>query len=611
MYILHTFNLMKRFLPHILITVVILSAIFGPLGARLAFAAESESGLLDKIIGIGNITSSVFKKIVAWIGYLILILISKILALAGALLDFSIDYSINKFANASKAIVDTGWTICRDIANLFFIFVLLYIAIATILQLSGYGMKQLLARVIIIALLVNFSLMITGFIIDISNILALEFWNKINVTDKATGEKISPSEAITSAFEPQSIFDIESKGKGEEPPVFKGQDSDGEVTLVNIFIITIMGSIFFLVLAFVFLSAAIFFVLRTVVLWILMILAPLAFLAMALPATKQYASQWWKKLFDQSFFAPAYLFLLYLVISIVSSQALIKDLGTENKTLSSAFLSPTSNINLIFKFVTMIILSTAALVIAKQMGAAYASTVMGWGQKMKGAARGYAGKIIKRTTAKAAGGVAEGILGSEKAMAAIGKVPLAGALVTRGLAKTSGWKQKEEEKQKKEYEKQYGLYTETALQSMIDRGLVTGKKREVISSLLAKRKAEAQKKIDIEKEDMEYKKIERELPQMEKWLEDDENRIIDIDAELGGLLGDKSPAATQRRKRLVLERKQAEKRIEEVEQMKKRKAEIEEKRERRSLEQKVEEASRKAGEAAEKAGGKPPPAPKP
>jgi hypothetical protein len=75
--------------------------------------------------------------------------------------------------------ITIGWEITRDIANIFFIFILLIIAIATILRLESYGAKQLLAKLIIVALLVNFSLVIAFAVVDAANILALTFIKRI------------------------------------------------------------------------------------------------------------------------------------------------------------------------------------------------------------------------------------------------------------------------------------------------------------------------------------------------------------------------------------------------------------------------------------------------
>lgn len=488
---------MKKFLPYILATIIVIG-VFGVFGAHQA-EAEGLSGLL----GFGDIAGLVLKKAFAWIGYFFLQLVSVILTIAGALLDTSIKYSIDNFANTSKAIVEQGWMISRDIANMFFIFILLYISIATILQLSGYGMKELLVTVVVVALLVNFSLVITRFIIDGSNILAMEFYTKatqIKIKGDTTGKFVSPSAAIMASFKPQSLFDSSvisvceeydavdsTKCKKFSDTAGKGVFAESDATLINIGIMTIMGAIMLLVLAFVFFAGAVLFVIRTVMLWLLMIFSPLAFVAIALPATKSYASQWWKKLFDQAFFAPVYLFLLYLVINIISSKAILTGIEKDNETLSSAIMSPASNVNLILKFVIMIILMLASLVIAKQMGAVGASTMQSWGQSAKKWGQAKAGRISRR----GAGWAAERAMDEKSKinqwtggrMAAFSKLPVIG----RGFAKVSSLREKENAKQKKEWEKQYGGYSEIGLAGMLKDQTLSDTKRKVIQGVLDKK----------------------------------------------------------------------------------------------------------------------------
>ena len=74
--------------------------------------------------------------------------------------------------------------VTRDLANMFFIFILLYIAIATILEIAAYNAKALLARLIIVALLLNFSLFFTRVIIDASNIWGSAFYDRISSASK-------------------------------------------------------------------------------------------------------------------------------------------------------------------------------------------------------------------------------------------------------------------------------------------------------------------------------------------------------------------------------------------------------------------------------------------
>ena len=428
---------MKKFLPYILILVVVAVFAFGPLGAAEAHA----------FLDIGNVALSAVKGFAAATGYIILTGTSAVLGLAGHFFDAAIKYAITDPGIGMNTIIKDGWVLSRDVANLFFIFILLYISIATILQLSGYGIKDLLVKVVIIALLVNFSLVITNFIVDASNVLAVEFYNKLDSITDSDGSPVGLSAAVVSGINPQTLF--------KASPLFGKKMNDGttekldkEGTLMQIIIITFMGSALLLVAAFVLFAAGIMFVIRTVVLWILMILAPLAFVAMALPITKKYASDWWSKLFSQAFFAPAYMFLFYFTVKIITQGSLINQAITDNYSLGSGLADPDpANVKLILNFVLIIVLMLATLTIAKTLGGASAATGMKWANSAKKWGQGYAGKVSKRYTAPMAKQLIEG---EGKFARTLRKVPLAPRL----LAKASVADKPEISK----YEKQYASY---------------------------------------------------------------------------------------------------------------------------------------------------------
>ncbi len=434
---------MKKYLPYILIAVVLIG-VFAP--SSLAMAG-GKTGLISGLFGFPTLGEFV-RAAAAIVGNMVLTVASWVVWAASGLFNYAVAISISNQAIGSSGIVNSGWAITRDFANLFFIFILLYIAIATILQISGYGIKELLVKVIIVALLVNFSLVFTKVIVDSSNIFALEFYNKINAQpDKRIkkSDDVIPAKDISAAFvsglKMQTVFNDETDNFGKG-----GKDA----TLMQITIITLGGSALLLVVAFVLFAGAFMFVIRTVILWILMILAPLAFAAMALPKTKEYATKWWKTLFDQAFFAPAFLFMFYLVAKIIQSDGLKGVMGSSQTGFAGMITNngQNVNINLIMQFVILIILMLASLTIAKSMGGAAATKGISMASGAKKWGQGYAGRVSKRYTAPIAKKLVEG---QGKFARTIRKVPL----VTGGLAKASIADQPEISK----YKGQYGKYS--------------------------------------------------------------------------------------------------------------------------------------------------------
>ena len=250
--------------------------------------------------------------------------------------------------------VTVGWTITRDIANIFFIFALLIIAIATILRLESYGAKQLLPKLIIVALLINFSLVIAFTVVDASNILALAFIKEIgnpsistNIATVLQLGKITNTETLSSTkhtpIDPKKAISagMETVIKTQANQEFT---SDSAVLMAspveqnkldeNIIRFFWQATILILqlTLIFVFVALSVMLLVRSVALIIIFVLAPLGFLASVLPSTRSYSSQWWKKLFEWSFFFPASAFMIYLAIAFGAQMSqVLRSGGGETK----------------------------------------------------------------------------------------------------------------------------------------------------------------------------------------------------------------------------------------------------------------------------------------
>ena len=271
----------------------------------------------------------------------------------------------------------------------------------------------------------------------------------------------------------------------------------------------LLSAILCLIAAFILFVVGILFIIRVGVLWIIMILAPLAFLFMALPATKKHASKWWDTLFNQSFFAPAFLFLFYLTIQLTQSDFMKKMNtsftgsgvfgGSEAGGLSAVF---TSVLSVVLPFSIVGIFMIASLVVAKQMASAGTGGITAYADKAGKLAQGYAGKM-SRMSRRGAGWAAERMLdkGDEEGKDKRGRIARAGGWVAdripfanRGLAKLSGMREQENKKRQKEREKEFGSYSVAGLKAIQGSRMMTDTKRKAITDILAKKEDEADNK---------------------------------------------------------------------------------------------------------------------
>jgi CBS domain containing-hemolysin-like protein len=79
-------------------------------------------------------------------------------------------------SNGNYGGLDVVWMAFRDLANILIIGIFVFIAISIILGLEQFGQKKLIARVLIIAILINFSLLFSKIIVDVSNLVAFQFY---------------------------------------------------------------------------------------------------------------------------------------------------------------------------------------------------------------------------------------------------------------------------------------------------------------------------------------------------------------------------------------------------------------------------------------------------
>jgi len=323
------------------------------------------------------------------LGGIVVTLTAGVLWICNEIFNFSIYLSIygfNDFLDGTG--VNEAWEIMRDFTNIFFIFILLYIAVGTMFQL--FSAKQLLVRVIIVALLINFSAILPKVIIDTSNILAIEFYERIGDGKTPTG---APD--VTKAIVSRLGLFSEPEGKEvdlleEYKSASKDSNSKKPTSSVTGAIVSVFGKIvFLLVTAFVLAIGAWMFVLRTVVLLLLIIFSPIAVLAAALPKTYSFFDKWLKRLINEAFFAPAYLFMLYITITIVKGMDFGKLVKVDDS--QSAVYAP---VVVAFNFFVIIFLMSASLIIAKMMGAQGAAQIgkaKSFGLGLVGGATGLAG----------------------------------------------------------------------------------------------------------------------------------------------------------------------------------------------------------------------------
>ncbi len=245
--------------------------------------AAAQDGLVD---GVANAMINAFSSVMISIAGLFIQL--TIFALK-----FFIEIAgYNNYIDAD--VVQIGWNMVRDIANMFFVVVLLVIAFGTILGLEQYEWKKTLVKLVMAAFFVNFSNLICQLIIDIGQVFTITFLNAL--AGAAGGNLIK-------MFNFDEIYNIATRG------------TDPTGIQLEFFAGSVMTIVFAGIAMFTMGAYLIVMIGRMVVLWTLMILSPLAFLFSALPNTQSYAQEFWNEFIHHVIVAPVMVFFLWLAFA--------------------------------------------------------------------------------------------------------------------------------------------------------------------------------------------------------------------------------------------------------------------------------------------------------
>ncbi len=351
---------MKKYLPKILSVALILIA-----GVVILLPQTAHANLTDTIISYVVPQSSI-NSVLRSVANLILMFVSGLVTISGTFLSMSMNITthIKDIYNGISGIEST-WRTIRDLSSIVIIFALLYASIKMILGTKGANFGQLVVKIFIAGMLINFSLFFVKIAVDASNLVSLQFYNAI-------APETASNWTTTSAFYDGGISNVFMQSLNV-PAIYKSVDfkSGSDVSLSIIFT-ALGGSIMMIAAAFSFFAAAIAFTVRTAMLLAIMVISPLYFACLIFPKLEEKVS---KKisglLYSQCVFMPIYLFLMYIALKIISDKNFLAVFNTANNNaaagLSGGFFGSAS-ISLILQFTIAIVFINFPLVAAISMG---------------------------------------------------------------------------------------------------------------------------------------------------------------------------------------------------------------------------------------------------
>lgn len=358
----------------IIIAVIVLS------GFTFFIASQASAAIEDSIgTAVVFLTSWLVKIIIQFLGNLLLIAISILIRVC----------SFNEFVDAD--IVTIGWVIIRDLANLGIVIAMLIIAFGTTLNKNAYSYKTLLPKIIIAAILINFSKSITGALISLSQYIMMYFVHAF--------ENIAAGN-ITYGFGVEDMLSVREAARNA--------GAGAEINDWSVLGAMILSVIMLAVAVGVVITMALMLLYRIIFLWLLIIFSPLYFVADVVPGLKKYSGMWRQHLGDNLTKGPALAFMFWLSMTFLTqitdqnraiSLALQSQVGSQGSTDTpdyAFFASKMSSPQRVFDYLVTLVLFLFTMSTAKSAGGmagSFATSYMGRLNKMGNWIKNRPGKI--------------------------------------------------------------------------------------------------------------------------------------------------------------------------------------------------------------------------
>jgi len=258
-----------------------------------------------------------------------------------------------------NVLVREGWTVVRDFTNLFFILVLVWIGIAVALRIKEYQATKALPRLVIVALLINFTPVICGVIIDASNI----FMNFFLTAGTLGNNRLLNVANLSGQMLVGQIGNLWG---------FWESLKSGALFFQLLFVVA-----FNFIAGFVMLVMAMLFLVRHIALWVLVILAPLAFFMWILPETQRYWRMWWQQFIQWCLVGVGGAFFLFLTQVMI--QNLDNLISTTQIQGDQVFLS--AQVTAVLHYSVPLVLLLMGFFITTQTAPMGAKIITGFAQK--------------------------------------------------------------------------------------------------------------------------------------------------------------------------------------------------------------------------------------
>ncbi len=298
---------------------------------------DTTGGVCNQTIPDNSLTGSLFSFLRQVIAYIVLVLTGIIYYIFSSILVPVIValLGIHPYKDSFVNFIYPGWLILRNISNIFFIIALLWIGLRTIFQMEDAAKSRtFILRLILAALLVNFSLVIGQAIVGIADTVQSQFLPADSKVVETLGFKLMVDPIITFRGTEGGGQDNYGLTEGGN---FTTQGLASDLPKAVILLILAISAFF----AFVALIA--FLIVRVVALWLLYMISPIAYVGRILPQTEQAANKWWAEFIKYAFAVPIMAFFLniaaLLAVNLSRPTGQTVQTGNSNTTILGGLIS--------------------------------------------------------------------------------------------------------------------------------------------------------------------------------------------------------------------------------------------------------------------------------
>ncbi len=208
---------------------------------------------------------------------------------------------IQAYKDDFVSVIYPGWLILRNISNIIFIIALLAIGLGTMFRVNGYQARSLVINLVLMALLINFSLVFAQGVVALADTVQAQFLPGDSQVINALAAKLM--------VEPLQLLRDSTGGQG-----FGASTALADISKAFVLLLFSVAALF------AFVAVAAFLMVRLIALWVLYLLSPLAYASYVLPQTQKYFKQWWTEFIKYAFIGAGLAFFLNMAALLAGGE---------------------------------------------------------------------------------------------------------------------------------------------------------------------------------------------------------------------------------------------------------------------------------------------------